>query len=138
MVSLDKKNNRTKRALFSSFKDAFSGVKFTFKNERNFRIHTVVTVLVVTAGFILKITRIEWLVILLCIALVLTAELLNTAIEQTVDLIVGESFHELARNAKDAAAGAVVLSAGISVIIGLIIFLPYVWDLFMKLIESII
>lgn len=138
MVSLDKKNNRTKRALFSSFKDAFSGVKFTFKNERNFRIHTVVTVLVVTAGFVLKISLLEWIIIVLCIGLVLAMELVNTAIEQTVDLIVGESFHELARNAKDAAAGAVVLSAGISVIIGLIIFLPYVWDLFMKLIESII
>lgn len=138
MVSLDKKNNPTKRALFSSFKDAFSGIKFTFKNERNFRIHTVVTILVVTAGFVLKITLLEWTSILLCIGLVIAMELVNTAIEQTVDLIVGESFHELARNAKDAAAGAVVISACMSVIIGLIIFFPYVWELFKKVIESII
>jgi len=138
MVSLDKKNNPTKRALFSSFKDAFSGIKFTFKNERNFRIHTVVTILVVTAGFVLKISLLEWTSILLCIGLVIAMELVNTAIEQTVDLIVGESFHELARNAKDAAAGAVVISACMSVIIGLIIFFPYVWELFEKVIESII
>lgn len=138
MVSLDKKNNPTKRALFSSFKDAFSGIKFTFKNERNFRIHTVVTILVVTAGFVLKISLLEWTSILLCIGLVIAMELVNTAIEQTVDLIVGESFHELARNAKDAAAGAVVISACMSVIIGLIIFFPYVWELFKKVIESII
>lgn len=129
MVSSDKeRKNKTKRTLLTSFKDAFAGYRYTLLNERNFQIHTVVTCLVVMAGFILKITRIEWLVILLCIALVLTAELLNTAIERVVDLIVGETYHELAKISKDVAAAAVILTALMSVIIGLIVFLPYIWQ----------
>lgn len=135
MVSPDKKFSRQQhRGLVTAFKDAFSGFKYTFLNERNFRIHTVVTLLVVTAGFALNISRLEWLAVIICIAIVLTAELVNTAIETTVDLVVGENYHELARIAKDVSAAAVVLTAMIAVVIGSIVFLPYLWQIVNKFI----
>lgn len=130
MGSVDKKFIKgKKRSLFASFKDAFAGIKYTFINERNFRFHTVVTLLVVTAGFVLNVSKMEWLAIILCIALVMAAELVNTAIETVVDLIVGETYCELARIAKDVSAASVILSAFLAVIIGIIVFLPYVWQI---------
>lgn len=133
MVSPDKQFIRDKsRSLATSFKDAFAGLNYTFNNERNFRIHTVVTLLVVTAGFVLNINKMEWLVVILCISLVMAAELVNTAIETTIDLIVGSTYHELARIAKDVSAAAVVLSALLAVVIGFVVFLPYIWQLFIS------
>lgn len=130
MVSPDKQIiSKKKRSLVTSFKDAFAGLRYTFLNERNFRIHTVVTLLVVTAGFVLTINKSEWLAIILCIALVMTAELVNTAVETVVDLVVGNTYHDLAKIAKDVSAAAVVLSALLAVIIGIIIFLPYIWQI---------
>ena len=82
----------------------------------------------VAAGFALGISRVDWLVIVLCIIVVSAAEVVNTAIESAVDLASPE-WHELARAAKDAAAGAVLLASAGSVIVGLIVFAPYVLDL---------
>ena len=82
----------------------------------------------VAAGFALGISRVDWLAIVLCIIVVSVAEVVNTAIESAVDLASPE-WHELARAAKDAAAGAVLLASAGSVIVGLIVFAPYVLDL---------
>lgn len=122
------------RGLFDSFRDAFAGLFHTFKYERNFRLHMSVTMLVLIAGVLFQIRQMEWLVILLSIGLVLAVELINTAIETTIDLVVGEHYHPLAKISKDVAAAAVVLTACLSVIIGMIIFIPYLWRLAQQII----
>ena len=106
-----------------SFKYAIRGIQDVISGEMNMRIHLFIAVLVVIFGLVFKISNIEWLVCVLCFALVMTAEMLNTAIEAVVDLVSPEK-HELARKAKDVAAGAVLLSAFFAAIAGLLIFIP--------------
>ncbi|MCU0288988.1 MAG: diacylglycerol kinase family protein [Acidobacteria bacterium] len=105
------------------FKYAFNGIFYAIKTQANVRIHIVVSVLVISAGFIFKINPIEWVFICFAIGLVLASELFNTTIESLVD-IVSPSYNEKAGRVKDIAAGAVLIAAIISVIIGGIIFLP--------------
>jgi diacylglycerol kinase len=106
-----------------SFGYAFRGIWKAFAVERNMRIHFVIALLVVICGFIFNISKVEWLFCLLCFGLVFGAELINSAIENMVDLISPEK-HKLAENAKDMAAGAVLVCAIFSAIVGLIIFVP--------------
>lgn len=110
-----------------SFGFAFQGILYTIKTQWNFRFHLLATVLVVGCGFYFEINKMEWLFLLLCIGLVLFAELLNTAIESTVDLCSPE-IHPLAKVAKDTAAASVLILAIMSAIIGVIIFFPYVFN----------
>ena len=111
-----------------SFGYAGRGVWLAISTEANMKIHLSVAVLVVMAGFFFQISATEWMACLLCFGLVFTTEMINTAIENVVDL-ASPNRHELARNAKDVAAGAVLISAIISAIVGLIIFLPKLWVL---------
>lgn len=115
-----------KNKLYKSFGYAFEGIGNTILHERNMQIHCTVTVLVVIFGFILKISLLEWFVCLLLFALVLSLELVNTALEAVVDLVTTEK-KPLAKKAKDAAAGAVLMSAIIAAILGGIIFFPKLW-----------
>ncbi|MBO8158673.1 diacylglycerol kinase family protein [Thermosyntropha sp.] len=112
------------RSLKESFTYAISGLKKTVISERNMKIHLSAAVCAVLLGFVLRINRTEWGLLLLTICIVIVAETLNTAIERTVDLVT-ENYHPLAREAKNIAAGAVFFSALIAVIIGLIVFGPY-------------
>lgn len=105
---------------------ALNGIQETFRTERNFKIHVVVTLGAVALASALSISRLEWLWVLLCIAFVLVAELFNTAIEALTDL-VSPRYHLLARKAKDAAAGAVLLAVFFAVAVGAIIFGPKLW-----------
>ena len=93
------------------------------------QIHLVVAVLVVLAGWFFNITTTEWMLCLLCFGLVFGAEMVNTSIENLVDLVSPQR-HELAGKAKDMAAGAVLLSALFAACVGLIIFIPKIWNLF--------
>lgn len=111
-----------------SFRHAFRGIFFVIRSQHNFRIHLVFVVLVVLAGFLFSISLSEWLVLMLTIALVLSLEMINSAIEYLVDLVTKEH-HPLAGKVKDIAAGAVLVAAIISVIIGLIIFIPKICSL---------
>ena len=86
-------------------------------------------ILVSRAGFLFHISIFEWLVILLTIAMVITLEFINTAIERVVDLVTTD-YKELAKSAKDVAAGAVLFMSLFSVIIGIVIFLPKVIEVF--------
>jgi undecaprenol kinase len=108
-----------------SFKYAIQGIYHNTKAERNFRIQIVCLMLVIVFGFVFSITRFEWIVILLCSAGVLTLELMNTAVESTIDLITKER-HPLAKKAKDVAAGAVLVWSLFSAVIGATIFMPYI------------
>ena len=111
-----------------SFGYAGRGVWLAISTEANMKIHLAVAVLVVMAGFFFQISATEWMACLLCFGLVFTTEMINTAIENVVDL-ASPNRHELARNAKDVAAGAVLISAIISAIVGLLIFIPKLWIL---------
>ena len=112
-----------KDPLWKSFGYAGSGIWAVIKKERNMKIHLAVTALVVVCGCIFHITRTEWLICLVLFALVMSLEMMNTAIEAVTDL-ASPKYSSLARLSKDAAAGAVLLSAVIAAGIGLSIFVP--------------
>ncbi len=109
-----------------SFGYAGRGIRIVFGTETNMKIHICIAVLVLIAGFTFKISAIEWIACLLCIGLVIGMEMVNTSIENIVDL-VSPDYHPLAGKAKDVAAGAVLLCAIISVTIGLLVFAPKFW-----------
>lgn len=110
----------------SSFRHAVAGWWYVIRTERNAWIHTVATVLVLALGFWLKISMRDWAVLLLTIAMVWTAEFLNTALEAVVDL-ASPSRHPLAKVGKDVGAAAVLITALTSVIVGLLILGPPLW-----------
>lgn len=121
------KNNR-KGSLLRSFGYAFEGIATGIIKERNMKIHCLAVAAVVIAGTIVKLSAMEWCICLLLFALVISLELVNTAVEAVVDLVTEEK-KPLAKIAKDTAAGAVLFSAIIAVIVGLIIFLPHLGQL---------
>ncbi|MEI7503551.1 MAG: diacylglycerol kinase family protein [Paludibacter sp.] len=116
-----------------SFGYAGKGIRSVFQSELNMKIHFVVGVLVIVCGFIFSISITEWMLCLLCFGLVIGMEMMNTAIEKLVDL-VSPNHHPVAGKVKDIAAGAVLICAIISVIIGLLIFLPKGWTLLLTVI----
>ena len=114
-----------RQSLGAAFKNAGAGVCSAIKHERNIKIHLVFAALALFLGFSLHISLAEWLAVLLCIALVISLELINSAIEAVLDL-VSPTYNSLAKTAKDCAAGAVLVSAAVSVIVALVVFLPKV------------
>lgn len=121
---MDYKDNR-RGSFVSSFRYAFSGIIYALVTERHMKIHSLIACLVIISGFYFGITKIEWLILLLTIVVVISLEMVNTAIEKVVDLVTDE-YHQLAKYAKDVAAGAVLVAAIFAVVIGCIIFVPYV------------
>jgi diacylglycerol kinase (ATP) len=110
--------------LLISFRYAWAGVCYAFATQRNFRIHTAIATIAITAGLYLKVSAVEMSILTLTCALVMVLELLNTALESLVDLSVGQTYHELAKIAKDCAAGAVLISALAAVLVASFIILP--------------
>lgn len=106
-----------------TFHYAFQGIKTTIFQEKNMKIHLVFSVFAILMGIILSISMIEWVCILLLIGGVLALETLNSAIERVVDLVTAE-YHPLAKQAKDMAAGAVLILAIVAVVVGVLIFGP--------------
>ena len=119
------------KARLDSFRYAFKGIADLFRHTPNARIHLFATCCVVIAGFFFGITRIEWCILILCIALVLAAEAANTAIEYLTDL-VSPDYHKLAGKTKDVAAAAVLIAAIGAAITGIIIFVPYFIEIMSK------
>lgn len=115
---------RSKSALY-----ALNGLRVLFLEEHNSRIHIAIVIVVVTAGFLLKISNTEWLVVCILIALVFSLEIINSAIENICDYI-SPQWNEVIKKVKDLAAAAVFVSSVISVICGAIIFLPKLYNLF--------
>ena len=118
---LKDKEDETK--LIFSFKYASEGIITTIKEERNMFIHFLIAIIVVITGVYVRLSLNEWFICLLLFALVFSLELINTAIENTVDLVATKK-NKKAKMAKDAAAGAVLIAAIFASIIGIIIFLP--------------
>lgn len=125
---MNKDGKITPKRLRHSFQYAFSGIADMLREEPNARIHCIVTVLVIAAGFLLRISATEWLAVAFAIGLVISAEAFNTAIERLADVIQPEQ-DERIRDVKDLAAAAVLLCALAAAAVGLIIFLPKIYAL---------
>lgn len=114
-----------------SFGLAFKGIFYAFRTQLNFKVHTFFTFSVIILGWLMNISSTEWYILILTIIMVFVAEMLNTSIESVTDLVTTE--HRLsAKIAKDVSAGMVLIAAIGSVIIGLMIFLPKLVELFFK------
>ena len=122
------KNKRKKysiKRLIHSFGYAFKGIYSVYKTEQNILIHSILAFIVIGLSAYFKISDIEFCIIVLAIGLVIAFEMINTSIEYAIDMAM-PNIHPLAKMAKDAASGAVLITAITSIIIGLIIFLPYI------------
>ena len=117
------------KSLFGSVKYAFSGIWHALKNNRNLRIAFFAAVLVIILGLYFQVTTIEMIILLITILLVILTEMINTSIEEMVNLITTEHRME-AKIAKDVAAGMVLTAVIGSVILGIYVFAPYILRLF--------
>ncbi|MEO6539738.1 MAG: diacylglycerol kinase family protein [Ferruginibacter sp.] len=109
--------------LIKSFAYAWNGIRSCFVSEPNFRIHSILSIVVIILSLAFHISTYEWIGVGFCIAFVIAMEMLNTAIEKLCD-VVHPDIHPGIKKVKDIAAGAVLISAIFSLITGLIIFLP--------------
>ena len=114
-----------------SMQHAVNGIKTVFQDERNFRFDVVAAIVVVILGFFLKIERTEWYWIVFCIFLMFILEMLNTVVEQLVDLMVEHNYHLAAKKAKDVAAGVVLMGAIFVLIMASGIFIPKIVQMFL-------
>jgi len=107
----------------SGLRFAFNGIAHSFRNQLSLRIHVAIATIVILTGWLLEISIVEWCIIVICIGSVISAELFNTALENHVNM-THPDWNEAAGHTKDVAAGAVLVVAIVSCIIGVIIFLP--------------
>jgi diacylglycerol kinase len=122
------KNNQYKAEnFFKSQGYARQGLKLIFKNERNFRIDIGVAIVVIVFGFLFEISHQDWIALSLVISMVFISESINSAIEALCDTVSLE-YKVNIKYAKDVSAGAVLVSALVSVITGILVFLPYIFD----------
>lgn len=112
-----------------SFKHAFDGFVYAIKTQPNFRFHLLASIIVVLLGIYFSISPTEWLILVFTVNMVLIAEMINTSIEAMVDLITLERRAD-AKIAKDVSAATVLISATLSVIVALIIFLPKILEIY--------
>ena len=130
MASPDRSNKQFGfKRIISSIKNSWNGLKVAYKNEQSMYIHLVCTVILLVLSFLLNISLTQWLIIIAIIGLTLVVELINTAIESTVDLVTKE-FHPLAKVAKDTASAAEFVLIIASTVIALMIFIPKIMELF--------
>lgn len=127
--SADTKDAGQRYGITAAFRNAGRGFAEAVRTERNVRIDLAAAVFVVVLGFALRIDAPSWLAIIVCIGMMLALETVNTAIEAVVDL-ASPGYHELARKAKDCAAGAALAGAVASVAVGLVVFVPRILALF--------
>jgi diacylglycerol kinase len=126
----DPSDHSTERAaFFRSFVYAWHGLVYAIRTQRNARVHAVIGAGAIALGLILHISPVEFAMIFVAITLVFIAEMFNTVAEACVDLVTRE-YHPLAKIAKDVAAGAVLLNAILSVVIGALVFGPHLLALF--------
>ncbi|MEX0621638.1 MAG: diacylglycerol kinase family protein [Candidatus Woykebacteria bacterium] len=121
---IGKNNNKTR---LSSFKAAHQGLIHALIHQKNFQSQAIIGIIAVFLALVLGFSRFEWLILIITIALVLTAELLNTVIEVVVDLAVKEKLIPDAGLAKDVSAAAVLLMSFFAAIVGLILFIPHLF-----------
>ena len=132
LINSKRKSYKTSKNVFISFRYAYSGIKYTFKNSRNFKIQLLFALFSFILGSILQLNIKDYLILLPTIFSVLILEVLNTSIESLVDLVIKKKFSYLAKISKDCSAGAVLLASINSVIIGLYLFIPKINLLFLN------
>jgi len=116
---------RQRSSLLKSFAHAGRGLRYALGTQRNLRIQILVGGFVLVAGFFYQVSMLEMLLLWLAIALVITCEIINTALELTLDIVSGGKFHNLVKITKDVVAAGVLLAAINAVVIGVIIFAKY-------------
>ena len=121
------KKTKARQGIIKAFNAAIEGIIYTFKSERNMKIHYCLAVIILVASLFLDLTRIEMIFLVFAISLVVIAEMFNTAIEKTIDMVTDE-YHPLAKIAKDVAAGGVLIAALNSVVVGYMIFYDKITD----------
>jgi diacylglycerol kinase len=109
---------------FESLSFAVNGIIYALKTQRNLKIHFVIAVLILILSYVLQLQLFEWSIIVFCIVLMFFSEMTNTVVETIIDLHYGDEYSQIAKNAKDVAAGAVLICAAGVAIVGTIIFLP--------------
>ena len=114
------------KKIINSFKYAIQGILTSFKTERTMKIHICIMILVIIVGILFKINKYEWIICVICFAIVIGGELFNTAIETVVDMVMPYK-NEKAKLAKDVSAGAVLVLAMGAAIVGFIIFMPKIF-----------
>jgi diacylglycerol kinase len=110
-----------------SFRFAVNGLRFSLHQQINIKIQIALALAVIAFAFYISITRMEWIALLLCIGLVISLELINTALEDLVDLVCPQ-FNPIAGRIKDIAAGAVLFASLMAALVGLVIFYPYLFN----------
>jgi diacylglycerol kinase len=113
----------------AGFRYAFNGLWYAIRTQRNVRVHVSIAILAIVLGILLHISALEFAMVFVAITSVFIAEMFNTVFELCIDIATPE-YHPLAKIAKDVAAGAVLLSAMLAVVIGLFVFVPHLWHLF--------
>lgn len=116
--------NFKNQSFFQSVKNACRGIHTAFKSERNIKIQTLLMIAIVVVGIVLNFSHMEWVIIILASMVVLGIEMINTAIEYTIDMICNKQFHPIAKRTKDISAGAVLIASLGALVIGSIIVLP--------------
>lgn len=117
------------KRFLNSFKYSMQGLKYAYLHEQSMFIHALATFLGVILGFVLKISRNEWIVVISLLCLIAVIELINTSIEATCDAIT-DTYHPLIKIAKDTASSAVFIASIVSLFVGLVIFVPKIIALF--------
>lgn len=128
---MNMKSKGKKRTFLDSLINCLEGINYTILNENNFKREIILGIVAVIFCFVFKVNTLEWVIVLLLINFVLVCELINTALEKTVDLYTTK-YNETAKIVKDVAGGAVLVMCIFSLIIGAVIFIPKIID-FLKL-----
>ena len=126
-ISRDDIKKRGLIRFFKSFKYSIEGLKYAYKYEQSMLIHVIATICVLLANIFFQVSGIEWLITLLAIGMVLSAELINSAIEAVVDLVTLEE-HPLAKIAKDCSSAATFVLACMAALIGIVVYVPYIME----------
>lgn len=121
--------NFKNQSFLKSVENALKGIKLSIESERNIKMQLTIMVLLIILGFLLKFSSFDWLIIILTSVAVLSVEMMNTAIEYTIDIVCQGEFNPLAKKAKDIAAGAVLVISIGSAFIGAIIIIPKIINL---------
>lgn len=124
-ISRDEIKKRGLNRFLKSFTYSIDGLKYAYKYEQSMMIHVIATILVIAANIFFQVTGMEWLITIIAIGMVLSAELINTAIEAVVDLVTLE-IHPLAKIAKDCGSAATFVLAMMAAVIGCVIYIPYI------------
>lgn len=126
-ISRDSIKKRGLLRFVRSFTFSIAGLKYAYKYEQSMLVHVMATICVIAANILFKVTATEWLLTIVAIGMVLSAELINTAIEAIVDMVTLE-FHPLAKIAKDCGSAATFVLALMAAAIGIVVYMQYIPD----------